>query len=137
MAPYQNIALALDFGTKDNVVIANALKYVHANTHLVLIHVVESAGAKILGKELNDYESNEDLANLKSYQNLLIEKGIHVSYELGYRNRISEIVRICNEQKIDMLIMGAHGHKGVFDFIYGHTIDAVRHQLNIPVLIVK
>ncbi len=137
LAPYQNIALALDFGTKDNVVIANALKYVHANTHLILIHVVESAGAKILGKELDDHESNEDLANLKSYQNLLLEKGIHVSYELGYRNRVSEIVRICNEQKIDMLIMGAHGHKGVFDFIYGHTIDAVRHQLNIPVLIVK
>jgi manganese transport protein len=33
--------------------------------------------------------------------------------------------------------MGAHGHKGLFDFLYGQTIDSVRHQLEIPILIVK
>ncbi len=137
IAPYQCIALALDFGIKDNIVISNAMKYVNPNTHLILIHVVESAGAKILGKESGDYEANEDLKQLISYCELLTQKGIQVSYELGFRNRVSEIVRICKEKNIDLLIMGAHGHKGLFDFIYGHTIDAVRHQLNIPILIVK
>jgi manganese transport protein len=36
-----------------------------------------------------------------------------------------------------MLVIGAHGHRGLQDFIYGETVDAVRHALKIPVLIVN
>jgi manganese transport protein len=36
-----------------------------------------------------------------------------------------------------MLVIGAHGHKGIKDFIYGTTIDKVRHEVSIPVFIVK
>jgi manganese transport protein len=32
--------------------------------------------------------------------------------------------------------MGAHGHRAVMDFILGSTVDAVRHQLKIPVLVI-
>jgi manganese transport protein len=35
-----------------------------------------------------------------------------------------------------MLVIGAHGHSGVKDWFYGETINAVRHGLKIPVLIV-
>ena len=35
-----------------------------------------------------------------------------------------------------MLVVGAHGHTGIKDWIYGETIDNVRHELNIPVLVV-
>ena len=45
-------------------------------------------------------------------------------------------VRIVQEENADMLIVGAHGHSGLKDFIYGETINAVRHELKIPVLIV-
>jgi manganese transport protein len=41
------------------------------------------------------------------------------------------------EEQIDLLIIGAHGHTGIKDFIYGTTINAVRHELRIPVLIVN
>ena len=33
--------------------------------------------------------------------------------------------------------MGAHGHQGIKDLIYGQTIEEVRHKLQIPVLIVR
>jgi manganese transport protein len=135
--PYQKIALALDFGDKDNVIISNALKYTTADTELILIHIVESAGARLLGEQVADKETDEDQAQLLLYANQLHEKGIKASVALGYRYRTKEIVRICNEQKADLLIMGAHGHKALFDFVYGQTIDSVRHQLDIPVLIVK
>jgi manganese transport protein len=36
-----------------------------------------------------------------------------------------------------MLVIGAHGHSGVKDWVYGETIDKVRHELKIPVLIVN
>jgi manganese transport protein len=36
-----------------------------------------------------------------------------------------------------MLVIGAHGHTGVKDWLFGETIDTVRHELKIPVLIVN
>jgi len=135
--PYKRIALALDFGVKDNVILSNALKYATAETELILIHIVESAGARMLGEQVADKETDEDEAQLMMYANQLHEKGLRASYALGYRYRTKEIVRICGEQNADLLIMGAHGHKAIFDFVYGQTIDSVRHQLDIPVLIVK
>jgi manganese transport protein len=46
-------------------------------------------------------------------------------------------VRIVKETNADLLVIGAHGHKGIKDWLYGATIDSVRHQLKIPVLIVN
>jgi len=46
-------------------------------------------------------------------------------------------VRIVKENGADMLVIGAHGHSGIKDWFYGQTIDSVRHELNIPVLVVK
>ena len=37
----------------------------------------------------------------------------------------------------DLLVMGAHGHGGIKDLIFGNTINPVRHQLNIPILVVR
>jgi manganese transport protein len=33
--------------------------------------------------------------------------------------------------------MGAHGHKGLSDMLYGETINEVRHRIQIPLLIVN
>jgi manganese transport protein len=32
--------------------------------------------------------------------------------------------------------IGAHGHTGIKDFIYGETVNTVRHDLRIPLLVV-
>jgi manganese transport protein len=32
--------------------------------------------------------------------------------------------------------MGAHGHRGVKDLMFGNTINAVRHEVSVPVLAV-
>jgi len=36
-----------------------------------------------------------------------------------------------------MLVVGAHGHTGVQDLIYGQTVNSVRHELDIPILMVS
>jgi manganese transport protein len=56
---------------------------------------------------------------------------------LGFRNRAREIVRMVKESRADMLVVGAHGHRGIKDLIYGQTVNTVRHQLKIPVLMVN
>jgi manganese transport protein len=134
---YKTIVLALDFGPKDAIVLNQGLRQAETNTRVILLHVVESAAAKLLGSKLADIEAEQDELQLKQYQQLIEAEGYQVDYKLGYGNRVQEITRICQELEADLLVLGAHGHSGIFDFIHGQTIDSVRHQLNIPILIAK
>ena len=103
----------------------------------MLLHIVESASARALGEVSDDYETRDDKEHIHSYVSQLIGKGLKVEGILGYKNRVKEIVRIVTEAKADMLVMGAHQHSGLMDYLYGETVDKVRHQLQIPVLIVN
>ena len=47
-----------------------------------------------------------------------------------------EIVRLARELQPDLIVMGAHGHRGVKDLIFGNTINGVRHEVAAPVLVV-
>ena len=134
---YLRIALALDFSHMDMHVISHGLKHAGPETTFILLHVVESAGAKLLGQYAADAETLKDKEQLDMYASKLKDLGKVASVHLGYRNRVHEIVRICHEEQADFLIMGAHGHRGIADFIYGHTIERVRHNVDIPVLIVN
>ena len=134
---YSTIALALDFSEMDNIVLAHALNQGNANTNYVLIHIVESAPAKILGSQVADSETNTDLEQLEVYVKFIQSKGFKANAFLGYRNREKEIARITSENNANILILGAHGHKGFLDWLYGETINEVRHLVKIPVLVVK
>ncbi len=91
----------------------------------------------MLGKESDDLETRKDQERLDEYRLALEEKGYRCYTALGFRHRSREIARIVNQQKADMLVIGSHGHTGLKDFIYGETVNAVRHELRIPVLVVS
>ena len=46
-------------------------------------------------------------------------------------------MRYAEELKPDLVVMGAHGHKGLKDIVFGTTINAVRHKLKVPLLVVR
>jgi manganese transport protein len=135
--PFKKIALALDYGTKDRNVIQYALQFAEPNTEFVLIHIVESASAKLIGEESEDYETRKDKEMLSEYVTFFEEKKYKVTAMLGYRNRTKEIARIVKDSNADLLILGSHGHKGLTDIVWGETINQVRHLINIPVFIAK
>lgn len=134
---FKNIAIALDFSEHDEKLLAYAIGQGKENTHYLLIHIIESASAKLFGDESDDYESRKDKERMDSYVTEMQSRGYTAEGFLGYKNRAKEIVRIAKGVKADMLVMGAHGHTGIKDFIYGETVNTVRHELKIPVLIVN
>jgi manganese transport protein len=134
---YNRIAVALGFSDRDKELLAHAVKQSDSLTKIVLIHIVESASAKVLGTESDDLETRKDQEKLDEYVAFLRQKGFNAESLLGFRNRQKEIPRLVKEANADLLIIGAHGHSGVKDWLYGETIEAVRHQLKIPVLIVS
>ncbi len=134
---FNKIAIALDFSENDEKLLAYAIGQGKEDTHYLLLHVVESASAKLLGDESDDYETRKDKERLDFYVSQLKERGFATEGFIGYKNRVREIVRIVTENDASMLVIGAHGHTGLKDFIYGETVNAVRHELKIPILIVN
>jgi manganese transport protein len=103
----------------------------------VLIHVVESAATRLMEKDTDDLETRKDQERLDAYIEQLKQKDITAIGLLGFNDRAKEIVRLVKENNADMLVIGAHGHSGIKDLLYGQTIGSVRHELKIPVLVVN
>ncbi|MEO6668915.1 MAG: Nramp family divalent metal transporter [Ferruginibacter sp.] len=133
---YKKIAVALDFSVHDAKLIASAMGQAKRDTEFVLIHIVESASAILHGKETGDYETQKDQERLDHFVDQLKQQGFEAIGILGFRQRAKEIVRIVKDAQADMLIVGAHGHSGLKDLIYGETVNTVRHELKIPILVV-
>ena len=134
---YHKIAVALDFSENDKKLISYAIGQGNPNTEYILVHVVESVSARLWGSQSFDYETRRDQKQLNHYVNQLKEKGFNAIGLLGFKNPAKEIVRLVKESNADMLIVGVHGHRGVKDLIYGQTVNSVRHDLKIPVLMVN
>lgn len=135
--PVHKIAIALDFTVADEKLIAYAVSQGKTEAGYLLIHVVESASAKFLGSKVDDQESRRDEDRLRNYTEQLLRKGFKAEFALGYNDRVEDIISIVNDSSAGLLVMGAHRHKGIRDYIFGQTIEAVRHRLQIPVLIVN
>ena len=143
--PVNRIAIAVDFSSSDKKLIKTAIDHAFIQqpkddtniTEFIFIHIVESATANYLLEASDDIESRKDQERLDGYVAALFEKGYKSTTVLGYRNRVKEIVRIVQEKDAQLLVMGAHKHQGWKDYLFGETIESVRHQVSIPVLIVN
>ncbi|HEV2478751.1 MAG TPA: Nramp family divalent metal transporter [Puia sp.] len=134
---FHHIAIALDFSEHDEKLLAYAAGQGGKAARYLLIHVVESVSARMLGSQSDDYETRRDQERLDRYRGLLESRGLQSQTALGFRHRSREIARLAKEHGADMLVIGSHGHTGLKDFIFGETVNAVRHELKIPVLVVN
>ncbi|HRH66820.1 MAG TPA: divalent metal cation transporter, partial [Bacteroidia bacterium] len=135
--PYRRIAIAVDFSNMDQLNIANAISQGGKKANYMLLHIVESAGALMMKQDIQDFEFRSDQKNLEKYVRELKENGYEAELKIGYGNPKKAIPELVNQFEADLLVMGAHGHKGIKDMILGTTVDAVRHRIHIPVLIVR
>ena len=48
-----------------------------------------------------------------------------------------EIIKLAREKNVDLIAMTTHGHRFISDILYGATVDKVRHEVEVPVLLLK
>jgi manganese transport protein len=133
----RNIAITVDFSFADENALNYAFKMGGKEAKYTLIHVVESVGAMIYGKQIDDHETTIDEKLLQEYKLMFREKGFHVKTVLGFGKPNKVIPKLVNKANFDILIMGTHGHTGMKDLLFGTTVDRLRHKIEIPLLIVK
>ncbi|WP_136667606.1 Nramp family divalent metal transporter [Flavobacterium sp. H122] len=133
----KNIAVAVDFSEADETALNHAIDLGGLEAKYTLIHVVETVGAIVYGKNIEDQETSIDEELLHKYKELLTEKGFVVNTKLGFGKPNKAIPKIINHGNFDILVMGTHGHTGFKDILFGTTVDALRHKISIPLYIVK
>ncbi len=136
--PYARIGVAIDLGSLDTKVLSHAQSLAQQNgASLVLLHIVEGVGGQLFGKQAYDDETRDDMQHLEKHAEEIRNTGIDVQAVLGFGRVTKEIIRITREQKVDLLVMGGHGHRGIKDILFGTSISKVRHELKIPVLVIQ
>ena len=141
--PILRVGVALEAKDTDAVMLAQAIALARIHSaELVLIHVVEGVGGQWYGQQTGDLEAREDerymddlTAQLRAASDcdaLPASRAV-----LGFGDVARELVRIVEQEKIDVLVVGGHGHKGLADVLHGQTIPGVRHGLRVPIFAVK
>jgi manganese transport protein len=136
---YHRILVPLDHSPLDRIALAHAAALA-ANSHgrIYLLHVEEGVTSQVYGSASSTAEVEAGRDYLDRLVDSLGEMKIVVETAIRHgSNPRKEIVRYAREIKPDLLVMGAHGHGGIKDLIFGNTINPVRHRLNIPILVVR
>ncbi|MBZ5602575.1 MAG: Nramp family divalent metal transporter [Acidobacteriia bacterium] len=135
---YRRILVPLDHSDKDRAAIAHAaaMARLHGAT-LHLLHVEEGVTSQFFGALSSTAEIHAGEEYFQSIVETLAQDGIHAELTVAHgRSPRIEIVRLAREIRPDLIVMGAHGHRGLKDLIFGTTINAVRHEVSAPVLVV-
>ncbi len=132
------VALALELGAADRAVLDQVLAMpLPREVDVVLLHVAESAASRYLGPETQDQESREDQAALDGIAGSLRAAGLGTRVMLGHGDVKTELARMVDEAKANLLITGSHGHRFLGDLFYGATTSGLRHLVRCPVLVVR
>jgi manganese transport protein len=136
---YRRILVPLDHTALDRLAISHAAAMAKLHgAKLYLLHVEEDVTSQIYGDEASTAEVEAGEAYLRRITEELQNQGIAVETSVTHSSSPKkEIVRLARHIRPDLLIMGAHGHGGLKDLIFGDTINPVRHDLAIPILIVR
>ncbi len=136
---YRLILVPLDHTTRDRAALSHALSLARQHgSKLVLMHVEEGVTSRVYGPMASTAEVEEGRRYFLQLLEHIRAEGVTAELKVVHSTDTrQEIVRAATELKPDLVIMGAHGHKGIEDIIFGATINGVRHDVDVPLLIVK
>jgi nucleotide-binding universal stress UspA family protein len=78
-----------------------------------------------------------DRAYLEKIEGELTSRGFATRSHLAMGDPATELVRVAAAEHVDLIAMSTHGHRLLNDIIRGSTADRVRHNVSIPVLMIK
>lgn len=136
---YHRILVPLDHTHLDRLAVSHAAAMARLHgAKLYLLHVEEGVTSQVYGQEASTVEVELGEQYIGRIAQSLRDQGITVETAISHSaSPKKEIVRYAREVQPDLVIMGAHGHGGLKDLIFGNTITPVRHHLDVPMLIVR
>jgi nucleotide-binding universal stress UspA family protein len=137
---YRNILVAIENSDADETIIRHVSELAKlTGASLLLVHVADGWAARNfeqLGLRESE-EMREDRAYLERLSERLTSAGFKTRCKLALGDPATELIKTSREENVDLIAMSTHGHKFINDLLRGTTADKVRHEVSVPVLLLR
>jgi nucleotide-binding universal stress UspA family protein len=137
---YTKILIAIENSDADRTVLEHVQRLAKLTAaSLLLVHVADGWVARNFNElDLRESEEmTEDRAYLQRIQEQLVALGFATRTHLAMGDPATELVRVAEAEGVDLIAMSTHGHRLLNDIIRGSTADRVRHNVAVPVLMIR
>ena len=137
---YKKILVAVENSAADRTIVTHVADLARlTGAELLLVHVADGWAARYFD-QLQLRESEEiksDRAYLERLRDDLVGQGFKVHTTLAMGDPATELIRVAEDQGVDLIAMSTHGHRFLSDVLHGTTADRVRHLVKVPVLLLR
>ena len=137
---YKRILVAVEHSPADRTILGHVAALAKlTGAELLLVHVADGWAARHFD-QLKLRESEEmkaDRSYLEQLRADLAARGHVVETRLAMGDPATELIRVSQEVGVDLIAMSTHGHHFVKDVLLGATADRVRHEVSVPVLLLR
>ena len=137
---YKHILIPLENSAADETILAHIKPLARiTGAALLLVHVADGWVARNFQqlKLAESQEMKDDRAYLETRTRELTKEGFTCDAVLALGEPSDEIIKLARERSVDLIAMTTHGHRFINDILYGATVDKVRHEVEVPVLLLK
>jgi len=137
---YRRILVAIENSAADRTILTHVVELAQlTGAELLLVHVADGWAARYFD-QLKLRESEEIKSDREYLDHLraeLVGQGFTVDARLAMGDPATELIKVAEEQGVDLIAMSTHGHRFLSDVFHGTTADRVRHLVKIPVLLLR
>ena len=137
---YRRILVAVENSPADRTILAHVSALARlTGAELLLVHVADGWAARNFDqlKLRESEEMKSDRSYLEQLRADLTSQGFTVETRLAMGDPATELIKVTEEEGVDLLAMSTHGHRFIKDVLLGATADRVRHQVKVPVLLLR
>ena len=137
---YKHILIPLENSSADETILMHIRPLARvAGATLLLVHVADGWVARNFNQLqlAESQEMKDDRAYLERRVRELTEEGFSCEAVLALGEPSDEIIKLAREKNVDLIAMTTHGHRFISDILYGATVDKVRHEVEVPLLLLK
>jgi nucleotide-binding universal stress UspA family protein len=121
---YKHILIAIENSEADRAVLEHIEPLARmTGARLLLVHVADGWAAR----HFDDLDLCDEL----------VQRGFETRARLAMGDPATELVKVAGEESVDLIAMSTHGHRFLNDLLRGSTADRVRHNVAVPVLMVR
>jgi nucleotide-binding universal stress UspA family protein len=137
---YRHILIPLENSPADETILTHIKPLARmTGARLLLIHVSDGWVARNFNqlKLAESEEMKDDRAYLEKRSRELVGEGFPCDAVLALGEPSDEIIKLARAKGVDLIAMTTHGHRLISDILHGATADKVRHEVDVPVLLLK
>jgi len=135
---YEHILVTLDATQADRTILNHVIKLARfCGSKVTLLHVADGWAARTYGADAISREIDEDRAYLAKVKAELQAEGLPTEAELAFGEPATEIIKWVRERGCNLVAMSTHGHRLLADLFLGTAANTVRHEVDVPVLLIK